>query len=343
MRRVRRLLMMIGLSWLGLATHTVALGAGRNGCADNGLKPGRHSLAIKSGGSSRDTLLLVPEQAAASRPLPLVIDLHGSGSNGEAQARVSHLGDIGAKQGFVVANPSGGIVWPESPDAHYWHIPGTQLAGGREPPASAPDDVQFVADLIDQVSTFTCIDARRIYVTGFSGGARMTSLLACRLSARIAAVAPVAGLRAGMPLAADSSLPDPATCLPSRPVPIVTFHGTADATNPYSGGGSPYWQYGVPAALQRWAAINRCEERPAESRIAAHVTRLRYSRCADGAQIVLYRIDAPAADGGGHTWPGAHPPAASPEAAPFDANNQPSREIDASALMWQFFGQHRLP
>ena len=45
----------------------------------------------------------------------------------------------------------------------------------------------------------------------------MSSLLACRLSGRIAAVAPVAGVRAGNP--------------------------AADDTNPYAGGGAAYWHY----------------------------------------------------------------------------------------------------
>jgi polyhydroxybutyrate depolymerase len=292
-------------------------------------------------------LLFVPEQASALRQLPLVIDLHGSGSNGEGQARVSRLADVGAKHGFVVANPSGGIVWPESPQAHFWHIPGTQLAGGREPPASAPDDVQFIGDLIDQVSASTCIDARRIYVTGFSGGARMASLLACRLSERIAAAAPVAGLRAGMPSAANSALPDPATCQPSRPVPIVTFHGTADSTNPYSGGGTQYWQYSVPAALQRWVAINQCQGEPVQSSVTAHVMRLHYSRCAAGAEVVLHRVDASAEQGGGHTWPGSIPRSGTSTATligrPPDGSNMPSSEVDASELMWQFFEPHQLP
>jgi polyhydroxybutyrate depolymerase len=150
-----------------------------------------------------------------------------------------------------------------------------------------------------------------------------------------------------MPSAANSSLPDPATCRPSRAVPIVTFHGTADSTNPYSGGGTQYWQYSVPAALQRWVAINQCQGEPVQSSIAAHVTRLRYSRCSAGAEIVLYRADASAEQGGGHTWPGstrrsATSTATSTARLPRDSN-APSSEIDASELMWQFFEQHQLP
>ena len=52
----------------------------------------------------------------------------------------------------------------------------------------------------------------------------MTSTLACVLSDRIAAVAPVAGVR------------DPEGCEPTRPVPMIAFHGTADEYLAYEGG-----------------------------------------------------------------------------------------------------------
>jgi polyhydroxybutyrate depolymerase len=123
-------------------------------------------------------LVFVPAAVAARRALPLVIDLHGSGGNGEQQAQSSRLSDVAAINGFVVANPSGGVTSPNDPNKHYWNIPGTPLYGGGDTPTNAPDDVQFISDTIDQIAAKTCIDKRRIYVAGFSGGGRMTSLLA---------------------------------------------------------------------------------------------------------------------------------------------------------------------
>ena len=40
-----------------------------------------------------------------------------------------------------------------------------------------------------------CVDPTRVFATGFSGGARMTSQLGCDLPATVAAIAPVSGLR----------------------------------------------------------------------------------------------------------------------------------------------------
>jgi len=173
----------------------------------------------------------------------------------------------------------------------------------------------------------------------------MASLLGCRLSTRIAAIAPVSGLRAGLPSSDNPAQPDPSTCRPTRAMPIVTFHGTGDTTNPYDGGGRPYWAYSVPTALQRWVELDHCASAPKEQHIATHVTLLRYEPCAEGARIWLYRTDAPSNQGGGHAWPGAAIAAtAANGTAPAQAPlNVPSTEINASELMWQFFKQYRLP
>jgi polyhydroxybutyrate depolymerase len=125
-------------------------------------------------------------------------------------------------------------------------------------------------------------------------------------------------------------------------MPLVSFHGTGDGVNPYDGGGSPYWTYSIPTALQRWAELGHCESKPREQHIALHVTLLRYKRCAQGVELWLYRTEAPSEQGGGHAWPGAVISAASASPDALRAN-KPSTEISASELMWQFFKHYSLP
>ena len=161
--------------------------------------------------------------AADGRELPLVFDLHGSGGNGESQAHSSRLAEVGAKDGFVVANPNGGVTFPNAPEKYYWNIPGVPLSGVGDTPADAPDDVQFISDSIDQIAVKPSIDQSRIYVTGMSGGARMASLFGCRLANRIAAIAPVSGLRAGIPSADNPAEPDPSTCRRRARCPSSAF------------------------------------------------------------------------------------------------------------------------
>jgi polyhydroxybutyrate depolymerase len=333
------------LALLGAFAPILAHSDTHSGCGTEALSAGSRSIAVISSGLSRSVLLYVPAAGATGRALPLIIDLHGSGGNGEEQARTTRLSDLAAKDGFVVANPSGGVTLPNAPNNHYWNIPGVPLSGGAQTPADVPDDVQFISDTIDAIATKTCIDPRRIYVTGMSGGARMASLLACRLSTRIAAIAPVSGLRAGLPSSANPSQPNPATCQPQRAVPIVTFHGTGDQVNPYNGDSTPRWGYSVPAALQRWAQIDHCQGEPRERRVTAHVTLVRYGSCEQGADIWLYRTDASGEQGGGHAWPGSvmPPSMAQGRTAEQLRANTPGTEINASELMWQFFKAHPLP
>ena len=92
-------------------------------------------------------------------------------------------------------------------------------------------------------------------------------------------------------------MPDPATCRPSRPVPVIAFAGDKDTTNPIEGGGAGYWQYTMHAAEQRWAQLNGCTAAPTTQWVATGVYEERYSGCRDGADVTG-RITV----GGTHTW-----------------------------------------
>ena len=303
------------------------------GCALHG--PGWETVTVHSGSADRKMRVYVPASAAGRSGLPLVFDLHGSGGNGERQALHSGLAAQADRHGFLVANPDGGIADPASPaDRFYWNIPGVPLIGTLQTPANAPDDVQFFRAAIQQMEQSGCADPHGVYVTGFSGGARMASWLACQLADRIAAVAPVAGLRAGVPRAGEPRTPDPSTCTPSRAVPIITFHGVHDPTNPFAGDGGPRWGYSVPAALERWASLDACQKTPSEKMLSTHVTEVSYVGCRGGAELILYRTDAPLDHGGGHVWP--HPTSAASQSTAEEVD-----QLDASELIWEFFARHR--
>jgi poly(3-hydroxybutyrate) depolymerase len=75
------------------------------------------------------------------------------------------------------------------------------------------------------------------------------------------------------------------------------------------------------------------------------VTRVRYGACRGGSEVVLYRIDAPRDQGGGHVWPGGHrdletraqPPSGSTGGG---AGGQPVVELDATRVVLEFFARH---
>ena len=258
-------------------------------------------------GQWRVVIVHVPG-AAAGAALPLVLSLHGSGGTAAAQEAFTAMDAAADVAGFIVAYPQGAL---SIAGGFAWNVPGQPLVDGSSVPAGAQDDAVFIAQAIAFIEARYSVDARRIYATGMSGGARMASQLGCDLATLVAAVAPVAGLRF------------PSPCAGQRPVPVVAFHGTADTTNPYDGGGPAYWTYSVPSAAAQWAVHDACGATPVVSQTAASVQLTSYPDCSASSAVDLYTID-----GAGHEWPGA-----------------PGQNgaIDATAVMWQFFQAHPLP
>jgi polyhydroxybutyrate depolymerase len=229
----------------------------------------------------------------SSAPMPLVVLLHGSTSTGAEMLRESHLGQTADRHRFIVVAPDGGIA---AGRGYVWNIPGVATVTGALPAKDARDDTAYVARLVDRLVATGCVDRRRVYATGLSGGGRMVSWLGCVDPRRFAAIAPVVGLRAGRPLASDPARADPASCRAGAPLPILAFSGDADATNPIAGGGASYWQYPQTVALQRWATLNGCT-RPYVRNVATGIYEQGYARCRRDATVA-----ARVMRGGRHGW-----------------------------------------
>lgn len=275
----------------------------------------------------------VPEDADPDTPLPLVLDLHGSNSNGVSQAQISELDAVADADadGFIVAEPTAAIALDTDdplPDGNWaWNVPGVPTTAGEYPADDARDDVAFLTTVVESLSEQACGDPNRVYATGYSGGGRMASALACERPDLIAAIAPVAGLRAGKATADDLTTIDPSSCTPDQPVSVLTFHGTDDVVNPYDGNDDPRWGYGVETAVSTWAELDGCTTEPTTDQVSEHVSLTRYGSCESGTEVGLYTVDA-----GGHTWPGT--------SADLSALGTITQEINASQLMWEFFSAH---
>lgn len=289
-----------------------------------GLGPGRTTITVTSGGMNRTAIVSIPTAKPSMRNRtkgwPLVLDLHGSNSTPTEQLSRSGLDRTGAREGFIVAAPQAALP---APTGTMWNVPHT----ATDVPG-APDDEVFLQDLVGDLVARGCVDPSRVYGAGYSGGGRMISQLACDTPGLFAAIAPVAGLRAGAPLTTSAGVvPDPATCAPDRPVPVIAFNGTADPVNPFTGGGAPYWGYGALAASERWAEINGCRTRKSTT-VTSSVSLITHRGRSENAVVQQYVID-----GGGHTWPGAHP-------AGFPGAGPTTQDIEATQLIWEFFKSH---
>jgi polyhydroxybutyrate depolymerase len=287
---------------------------------------GMRTIPLEDQGRSRPFSLYVPPSYDGHTRIPVVLNLHGSGGSGEQQMAYSQLGPAAAAAGFAVVAPDGAVKI--SATGFSWNVPGVPLTTGPVP-AGTPDDERYLLAVLDQVANTLCTDPARVFAAGFSGGARMTSQLACDHATRIAAIAPVSGLRGGVPQQlAGTWIPNAGTCRPARPVPVVTFHGTADGTNPFAGNDDPRWGYSTDIAVNQWARLDHCAAEVQATVITDRTMRLRSSGCRNGVTVTLYRTT-----GGAHSWPGS-------------TDNTPGATdpgVDANQLMISFFRSVKTP
>jgi len=281
-------------------------------------------------GTERWYLLTTPAEHDGETPLPVVIDFHGILEGAEIHAQMSQYGALAQEEGFVAVIPNG------SGDPVRWDA---------NPESDPNQDLAFVDALVETLGDELCIDTSRVYATGLSYGAIMTSFLICTRADKFAAFAPVAGI----------TVPEP--CDPSRPVPILTFHGTDDPILSFNGGvgdlsiitgGDPNADAttappstapaydlngeGYPARVAEWAARNGCDPEPTDEQITQEVIHRVYD-CPPGADVEFYIIL-----GGGHSWPSSEFSKSIESVVGYT-----TFDVDATRAGWEFFQRFQLP
>ncbi len=255
-----------------------------------------------------------PNDNDAAAALPLVIVLHGGGGNARGAAEMTGFNAEADTVGFIVVYPAGtGALGDRILTWNSGNCCGYAMDNNV-------NDVGFIDALIGELERNFKIDSNRIFVTGISNGGMMTYRLACELSNRIAGIAPVAGA-----LNVD--------CNPSQPISVIAFHGTADQHVLYNGGvpvskfdPHPRVDRSVAYAISFWVNKNSCSAIPSRTS-KGNVTVNVYSGCSNGTAVVLYTIV-----GGLHAWPGGQRGSA--------IGDEPTNEISATQIMWEFFEQH---
>ncbi|MBT2559342.1 hypothetical protein J7E24_16250 [Hymenobacter sp. ISL-91] len=267
--------------------------------------------SIRFDGVVRDYRLYVPRAYDGTKPVPLLLNLHGFGSNNVEQEQYGDFRAIADTANFLVLHPNG-TVGPNS--QRFWNTFLPYAAGG-------PDDVGFLSALIDSISARYRVNQQRLYSTGMSNGGFMSYELACRLNGRIAAIASVTGSMVASHLDA---------CAPVRAVPVLEIHGTADGTVPYEGNAV---FVPIPELVAAWAQRNGCNPTPVITQVpdtnttdGSTAERQVFAGGRNGSVVEHYRII-----GGGHTWPGA----------PVNIGVT-NRDIDASKVVWQFLRRYQL-
>jgi polyhydroxybutyrate depolymerase len=279
------------------------------------LPAGRHVRSIVVDERKRTYRLYIPENLDRSQPAPLVLALHGAGMTSAMMEGFCGLSKKADSAGFIVVYPDG---TPTS-GVQTWNAGGlrAQLARGK------PDDVKFLAALIDELDALLNIDSTRVYATGMSNGGMMCYKLADGLAERITAVAPVAGTMA---------VP---SVKPARAVPLLHIHCTGDSIVPFDkparSGASRLMAFkSAPESVRLWAEATQCEKEAQVEPLKGveGVRKHTFAGGKKGGEVILYEIE-----GGGHVWPG--------QPFPFGLIRAEKR-LDANEVIWDFFQRHRL-
>ncbi len=280
--------------------------------------PPANQITLRFDGQERWAAVHVPPGYNPGTPTPVVLVFHGGGGFPDAVRFQSQMDTVADREGFLAVYPAGTGM---RRDALLTFNAGNCCGYALKHSA---DDVGFTAALIDTLAKRFSIDRNRVFATGISNGAGLSYRLACELSDRIAAIAPVATTMNGP------------QCHPKRPVSILHFHGMEDKNALFEGGVGPKSLSGanmrsVPDTIGFWVKHNACSAMPAEEHRIGAAKKTTYGPCSEGTEVALWQL----ADGG-HTWPGGQVS----RVEEWYGVGKVNQDISASSLMWEFFKKH---
>lgn len=283
--------------------------------------------SIPAGGVKRTYLLYEPAYRQDG-VRPLVIALHGGGGKGEHMVKLTkeRFNQLADGEGFLVA-------YPDAIEKQ-WNDGRTNTSSRGKIPNESKDDVGFIAALIDDLVKNNRVDPQRVFVTGMSNGAMMTYRLACELSEKIAAAAPVAGdIAEGI-----------SSCTPQNPVSMLIINNTRDPLVPWNGGDvtGPFGRkklgkvLSVKASVDFWVKNDSCDLTPEVMSIpdnntgdGSTVTVKKYKNGKNHTEVYVYSVE-----GGGHTWPGGLPYLSE------GLVGKTNMDFNACEVIWEFFKNH---
>lgn len=258
-----------------------------------------NAISIEHDGIDREYVLHVPNSYNGNSSVPLVFNFHGGSGSATNQRYLSDMDQVADTAGFIVAYPQGSVLLDGS---SYWN---SMIA--TEGSKGTADDIGFISFLIDEISLNYNIDLEKVYACGYSNGGDLSISLACYLSDKISAAAPVSGL---MSLESDS------LCQPQENTGVFLINGTADNSRPYNGINDYYLS--IESALLFWSNHHGSDSTIIENFMDSNnnnIDHYKYLNLNGQSYLEHYKII-----NGGHDW--------------FDLSVN-DKNIDQ--VIWQFF------
>ena len=274
----------------------------------------RINSTLKIGNLERTYTVVLPSNYYSStKSFPVLIAMHGGGGSAKQMEDSYGLKEKAEEEKYIIVYPDGvqsdGIL-----KVRTWNA-GLCCEYAMEKDI---DDVGFLSQMIDKIHKNYKSNPKRVYATGMSNGGMMAYRLACEISNKIAAIAPVA-----------CTMVTISECKPKFSMPVIQFHSILDKNVPYNGGiGIRGINYpAVEKGLATWGTLNNCKNIGKVLKDDQNFKLTEWTSCNSQTEIQYYLTKD-----GGHSWPGAPIVRAGAD--------EPSEVLNANQLIFDFFRKY---
>ena len=277
-------------------------------------------------GETRTYIIDLPSNYDRSQSYPLIYVFHGGGGNAENIKDTTNFSQKAEEESFIVVYPDGSgklnkklLTW------NCGFCCGYALENNV-------DDIGFIRALTEYFIEEYQIDETRIYATGLSNGGIMSYYVGAALSDIFAAVAPVASQIGGQATEQEIiwRIPEP-----DQPVSVLAINGMNDSRVPYDGGipldgnaTAVYSWMSTNESISFWVEQNQCDSFPQRNiSESCNIITDTYAGGLNKTEVQLISIV-----NGSHSWPGGN--------KGWNGGAEPTKEINATDLIWDFFNTH---
>jgi poly(3-hydroxybutyrate) depolymerase len=203
--------------WVGSAEIVWAAdrpgAAGVLGRSATAARVEKKTYAFKeAAGKEMEYALFVPSSYDKSKKTPMVLALHGLGSNPQQIMHYPGLTDLAEKYGYIVAAPMGY-------NSRGWYGARILIKGQADDPANLSElSEKDVLNVLEIVRKDYNVDPARIFCLGHSMGGGGTFHLAVKYPELFAALAPIA----------PAPVVFPAQATKIKDIPVILVQGDAD-------------------------------------------------------------------------------------------------------------------
>lgn len=281
--------------------------------------------SITYNGIKRFYNIHIPKSYDPLSSYPLVFVFHGGGGNGINIEDVTSFSQKAEEENFIVVYPFGtGKLNKKLLTWNCGFCCGYALENNIE-------DVGFIEILYEKIMGEYSINKDMVYATGISNGGIMSYKLGAELSDIFAAVAPVAAQIGGQATIEEKLCIIPE---PDNPVSIISFNGMNDTRVPYDGGRPidenvhVYSWMSTNDSISFWIKQNNCNEtKDRKISKSGNIIIDTYRNGSNNTEVKLVTIVD-----GTHSWPGGK--------KGWDDGPDPTQEINATDIIWDFFENH---